>query len=87
MRARAHRIIALCASPAGMFVLAALDSTLFVWLPLGIDAAVHHPRRAARRAATPRKEAVQTRRACALKHDTARSRDASSGRFPTAETA
>jgi membrane protein YqaA with SNARE-associated domain len=40
MRALSHWIIALCASPAGVFVLAALDSTLFVSLPFGIDAAV-----------------------------------------------
>lgn len=40
MRAFSHWIIALCASPAGVFVLAALDSTLFFSLPFGIDAAV-----------------------------------------------
>ena len=40
MRALAHWIIALCASPAGVVVLAALDSTLFFSLPFGIDAAV-----------------------------------------------
>ena len=40
MRAFAHWIIALFASPAGVFVLAALDSTLFFSLPFGIDAAV-----------------------------------------------
>jgi len=33
-------IVALVASPIGVFVLAALDSTLFVSSPLGIDAAV-----------------------------------------------
>jgi membrane protein YqaA with SNARE-associated domain len=33
-------IVILCASPAGVIVLAALDSTLFVSLPFGIDAAV-----------------------------------------------
>jgi membrane protein YqaA with SNARE-associated domain len=33
-------LIALFASPAGVFVLAALDSTLFFSLPFGIDAAV-----------------------------------------------
>jgi membrane protein YqaA with SNARE-associated domain len=40
MRALSHWIIALCASPAGVVVLAALDSTLFFSLPFGIDAAV-----------------------------------------------
>jgi membrane protein YqaA with SNARE-associated domain len=40
MRALSHWIVALCASPAGVFVLAALDSTLFFSLPFGIDAAV-----------------------------------------------
>lgn len=40
MRAFTHWIITLCASPAGVFVLAALDSTLFFSLPFGIDAAV-----------------------------------------------
>jgi membrane protein YqaA with SNARE-associated domain len=40
MRALAHWIITLCASPVGVFVLAALDSTLFFSLPFGIDAAV-----------------------------------------------
>lgn len=40
MRAFAHWIITLCASPAGVVVLAALDSTLFFSLPFGIDAAV-----------------------------------------------
>jgi membrane protein YqaA with SNARE-associated domain len=40
MRALSHWIIALCASPIGVFVLAALDSTLFISLPFGIDAAV-----------------------------------------------
>jgi membrane protein YqaA with SNARE-associated domain len=40
MRAFSHWIIALCASPAGVIVLAALDSTLFFSLPFGIDAAV-----------------------------------------------
>jgi membrane protein YqaA with SNARE-associated domain len=40
MRALSHWIIALCASPAGVFVLGALDSTLFFSLPFGIDAAV-----------------------------------------------
>ena len=40
MRALSHWIIALFASPAGVIVLAALDSTLFFSLPFGIDAAV-----------------------------------------------
>jgi membrane protein YqaA with SNARE-associated domain len=40
MRAFAHWIITLCATPAGVIVLAALDSTLFFSLPFGIDAAV-----------------------------------------------
>ena len=40
MRAFSHWIITLCASPAGVVVLAALDSTLFFSLPFGIDAAV-----------------------------------------------
>ena len=40
MRSLSHWIIALCASPIGVFVLAALDSTLFFSLPFGIDAAV-----------------------------------------------
>lgn len=40
MRALAHWIIVLFASPAGVIVLAALDSTLFFSLPFGIDAAV-----------------------------------------------
>jgi membrane protein YqaA with SNARE-associated domain len=40
MRALSQWIIALCASPIGVFVLAALDSTLFFSLPFGIDAAV-----------------------------------------------
>src|SRR3954465_11420754 len=40
MRALSHWIIALCATPAGVFVLGALDSTLFFSLPLGIDASV-----------------------------------------------
>jgi len=40
MRALSHWIIALCISPAGVVVLAALDSTLFFSLPFGIDAAV-----------------------------------------------
>ena len=40
MRTFSHWIIALCASPAGVVVLAALDSTVFFSLPFGIDAAV-----------------------------------------------
>ena len=40
MRALSHWIIALCATPGGVVVLAALDSTLFFSLPFGIDAAV-----------------------------------------------
>ncbi len=40
MRSFSHWIIALCASPVGVVVLAALDSTLFFSLPFGIDAAV-----------------------------------------------
>jgi membrane protein YqaA with SNARE-associated domain len=40
MRAFAHWILAICASPAGVIVLAALDSTLFFSLPFGIDGAV-----------------------------------------------
>ncbi|HEX3644608.1 MAG TPA: VTT domain-containing protein [Vicinamibacterales bacterium] len=40
MRTLSQWIVALCASPAGVVVLAALDSTLFFSLPFGIDAAV-----------------------------------------------
>src|ERR1700676_2638878 len=40
MRTFSHWILALFASPAGVVVLAALDSTLFFSLPFGIDAAV-----------------------------------------------
>src|SRR5438067_6744436 len=40
MHAFSRWIIGLFASPAGVVVLAALDSTLFRWLPFGIDAAV-----------------------------------------------
>jgi membrane protein YqaA with SNARE-associated domain len=40
MRALSRWIVVLCASPAGVIVLAALDSTLFFSLPFGIDAAV-----------------------------------------------
>ncbi len=40
MRSFSKWVIALCASPAGVIVLAALDSTIFFSLPFGIDAAV-----------------------------------------------
>jgi len=40
MRSFTQWILALFASPLGVFVLAALDSTLFFSLPFGIDAAV-----------------------------------------------
>ena len=40
MRAFTHYILALCASPFGVVVLAALDSTMFFSMPFGIDAAV-----------------------------------------------
>src|SRR5207245_2942900 len=40
MRLFSRWIIALFASPLGVFVLGALDSTVFFNLPLGIDAAV-----------------------------------------------
>src|SRR5579871_6794019 len=40
MRSFSQWVIALCASPIGVVVLAALDSTLFFSLPFGIDAAV-----------------------------------------------
>ena len=40
MRAFSRSLVALCASPAGVVVLAALDSTVFLSLPFGIDAAV-----------------------------------------------
>ena len=40
MRSFSHWVITLCASPLGVVVLAALDSTLFFSLPFGIDAAV-----------------------------------------------
>jgi membrane protein YqaA with SNARE-associated domain len=40
MRAFAHWILTICASPAGVIILAALDSTLFFSLPFGIDASV-----------------------------------------------
>jgi membrane protein YqaA with SNARE-associated domain len=40
MRSLSHWILGLFASPVGVFVLGALDSTLFFSLPFGIDAAV-----------------------------------------------
>jgi membrane protein YqaA with SNARE-associated domain len=40
MRSFSQWIIALWATPAGVVVLAALDSTFFFYLPLGIDAAI-----------------------------------------------
>ena len=40
MRSFSHWIIGLFTSPAGIVVLAALDSTIFFSLPLGIDTAV-----------------------------------------------
>ena len=40
MRSFSRWIVPLCASPAGVVVLAALDSTVFFSLPLGIDASV-----------------------------------------------
>jgi membrane protein YqaA with SNARE-associated domain len=40
MRAFSHWILTVFASPIGVFVLAALDSTLFFSLPFGIDAVV-----------------------------------------------
>jgi membrane protein YqaA with SNARE-associated domain len=40
MRAISKWIIALCATPVGVIVLGALDSTLFFSLPFGIDASV-----------------------------------------------
>ena len=40
MRALSHWALAVFASPAGVFALAALDSTLFFSLPFGIDAVV-----------------------------------------------
>jgi hypothetical protein len=38
MRSFSHWIITLFATPLGVLVLAALDSTLFLSLPFGIDA-------------------------------------------------
>ena len=40
MRSFSKWIVALCATPSGVVILAALDSTLFFSLPFGIDAAV-----------------------------------------------
>src|SRR5205814_7644275 len=40
MRSLAQWIVSLCASPFGVVVLGALDSTLFFSLPFGIDAVV-----------------------------------------------
>ena len=40
MRWFAARFVTLLASPVGVVVLAALDSTIFASLPFGIDAAV-----------------------------------------------
>jgi membrane protein YqaA with SNARE-associated domain len=40
MRSFSKWIVAVCATPVGVFVLAALDATVFVSLPFGIDAAV-----------------------------------------------
>lgn len=40
MRALSKWIITICATPAGVVLLAALDSTLFFSLPFGIDASV-----------------------------------------------
>ena len=39
MRALTHWVLTTFASPIGIVILAALDSTLFFWLPFGIDAA------------------------------------------------
>ena len=39
MRSLTHWVLTTFASPIGILVLAALDSTLFFWLPFGIDAA------------------------------------------------
>ena len=40
MRSFSKWFVALCATPAGVVILAALDSTIFFTLPFGIDAAV-----------------------------------------------
>ena len=39
MRSLTHWVLTTFASPIGILILAALDSTLFFWLPFGIDAA------------------------------------------------
>jgi hypothetical protein len=39
MRSLTHWVLTTFASPLGILILAALDSTLFFWLPFGIDAA------------------------------------------------
>jgi membrane protein YqaA with SNARE-associated domain len=39
MRTITHWVLTTFASPIGILILAALDSTLFFWLPFGIDAA------------------------------------------------
>src|SRR5687767_3502252 len=39
MRALTSWVLATFTNPAGLVVLAALDSTLFFWLPFGVDAA------------------------------------------------
>lgn len=39
MRAFTQWVLATFASPVGLLILAALDSTLFFWLPFGVDAA------------------------------------------------
>jgi len=39
MRTLTHWVLTTFASPLGILILAALDSTLFFWLPFGIDAA------------------------------------------------
>ena len=39
MRSLTHWVLTTFASPIGIVILAALDSTLFFWLPFGIDAA------------------------------------------------
>ena len=39
MRAITHWVLTTFTSPSGILILAALDSTLFFWLPFGVDAA------------------------------------------------
>lgn len=39
MRAITHWVLTTFTNPAGILILAALDSTLFFWLPFGVDAA------------------------------------------------